>query len=492
MQKVKGLPHFISGDGGLFSHWAYNKRLVFALLLLACQAVLLISLLYGWGYDDPYITFRYARNLVEGRGFVYNTGERVLSTTTPLYALILAALGRLWSDLPVLSNFLGALSLAGGALFLYLTGEHYRQPATGLIALALYPLFPQLASTLGSETPMYVMLILGSLYFYARRQLGWMAILAGLATLTRPDGVLVLLVIGVHYLIFRRQIPWRAGLAFVGVIAPWYGFAWIYFGSPLPVTLIAKRQQAQLVASDTFFQGFVQILQSYRHNPLYWWYAILIGIGIGYGLGRTRQWLPLYLWALFYFAAYVVLDVPRYPWYYAPLVPAVVMSIGLAATALAKLLRQLIHDQLGWAIFALTVASLFGPQLALILDLQRQPDTRLPLYREAGLWISENTPGEASVGALEVGIIGYYAQRQMIDFAGLIQPAIAQQLSSSATYEDAAIWAIQAYEPTFILIPSQFKFVGSDWFEERYGPYRKFYYRTSPLSPLVLYSRIGE
>ena len=36
-------------------------------------------------YDDPFITYRYAENLGEGLGFVYNPGERVLSTTTPLF-----------------------------------------------------------------------------------------------------------------------------------------------------------------------------------------------------------------------------------------------------------------------------------------------------------------------------------------------------------------------------------------------------------------------
>ena len=41
--------------------------------------------------DDAYITFRYARNLLAGNGFVFNPGERVLGTTTPLFTLILAA-----------------------------------------------------------------------------------------------------------------------------------------------------------------------------------------------------------------------------------------------------------------------------------------------------------------------------------------------------------------------------------------------------------------
>ena len=41
-------------------------------------------------FDDTYITFRYSLNLASGHGFVYNLGEPVLGTTTPLWALALA------------------------------------------------------------------------------------------------------------------------------------------------------------------------------------------------------------------------------------------------------------------------------------------------------------------------------------------------------------------------------------------------------------------
>ncbi|TET83600.1 MAG: hypothetical protein E3J37_05110, partial [Anaerolineales bacterium] len=43
--------------------------------------------------DDAYITFRYAQNLLAGNGLVYNPGEAVLGTTTPIYALLMAGLG---------------------------------------------------------------------------------------------------------------------------------------------------------------------------------------------------------------------------------------------------------------------------------------------------------------------------------------------------------------------------------------------------------------
>ena len=70
------------------------------------------------------------------------------------------------------------------------------------------------------------------------------------------------------------------------------------------------------------------------------------------------------------------------------------------------------------------------------------------------MWLDENTPPDASVGTLEVGIIGYYAHRKMIGFAGLIQPDVAQQMGRETTYYDTTIWAIQRYHPDYLVMRS--------------------------------------
>src|SRR5450759_3208716 len=90
-----------------------------AAIYLTGTTLLIYSFFSRWGYDDPFITYRYAANLQHGLGFVYNPDERVLSTTTPLFTLLLALLGNLWHNLPRLANLLGAFSLALGGLFLW-------------------------------------------------------------------------------------------------------------------------------------------------------------------------------------------------------------------------------------------------------------------------------------------------------------------------------------------------------------------------------------
>ncbi|HKH48474.1 MAG TPA: hypothetical protein VKM72_27745 [Thermoanaerobaculia bacterium] len=47
-------------------------------LLIAAAAVVRFQ---GWTVDDFYITYRYAENLAQGSGFVYNPGERVFGVS---------------------------------------------------------------------------------------------------------------------------------------------------------------------------------------------------------------------------------------------------------------------------------------------------------------------------------------------------------------------------------------------------------------------------
>lgn len=61
------------------------------LILVIMLVALLARLLPGPRMiDDAFITFRFARNIVHGIGSVYNSGERVLGTTTPFYTLLMA------------------------------------------------------------------------------------------------------------------------------------------------------------------------------------------------------------------------------------------------------------------------------------------------------------------------------------------------------------------------------------------------------------------
>ncbi len=140
--------------------------------------------------DDAYITFRYARNIVDGLGFVYNLGEQILGTTTPLYTLLLALLSAMFGtgNLPTLAVLVNALADGVTCALLVPLGESLSgHKRVGIAAGALYAIAPFSVTFAigGMETSVYVLLLVATALLSLRRHTGW-ALTAALALLTRP------------------------------------------------------------------------------------------------------------------------------------------------------------------------------------------------------------------------------------------------------------------------------------------------------------------
>ena len=448
--------------------------------------------------DDPYITYRYAANLAAGKGFVYNEGEQVQSTTTPLFTLILAVVGMAGYDIPSMAYAVNALSLLafGVCCVGLVSASRGGSRWLGLATFALTLVCPVTLFGFGSEMPLLVALAWGSWWAAVRHNWLVAALLAGLATLTRGDGVLVAVAVGLYFLATNlklqpRQWPWHAVGAYVGIILPWYFFAWLYFGSPLPSTLQTKVIQGSN-SGNVFLEGLGYFwTRSFGYEPLWWLPAlVLLVVGIGALIWRRSELLMPVAWAALFIAGYAFLHVPRYPWYYSPLVPVAMMGIVFGGSAIGDALG-LLRSRSGIkkqskivvpsgppkskiAVAGGLAASLLIGGFYLASDAAAQiPQQRpwLEIYITVGRWIDANTPQQASVGSEEVGLLGYYSKRRIIDFAGLIQPDVAAHRVKSEN-----LWVLQKYNPDYIVaMPAWLAGVASDpWVKERYEPIKKF------------------
>ena len=418
-----------------------------------------------WVYDDPFITYRYASNLLHGSGLVYNPGERILSTTSPLFAVVLAMLAPLWDNFPTLANLISAFSIAAGGLLLYEIARQLDAPIVSWTSLLLYPISTLLLNTIGSETPLYIACCLASFAFYFRRNYPLTAIFAAAAVLTRPDGILVPALLCTDYLIRNRgsrgPVPWRSIALFAVIVVPWFIFLWIYFGSPIPATLAAKQGQGSMAISSKFPQGIVNIAKTYLDSWYSWLQAGLALTGCVYFALRARKWGLFLLWPVIYFAAYSLLGITSYFWYYAPLIPGFIVLIGLGITAVTLGAGSLLGQRgisrpnarslsRGLPVFLLLIIAIPMGTDAYIGS--KKIDSRYSIYRKAGIWLQKNTPAGSLVGTLEVGVIGYYSERPMVDFAGLLQPPVAAYLQQETTYDDAALLAVEHYHPRYIVL----------------------------------------
>lgn len=137
--------------------------------------------------DDAYITFRYARNLLAGEVFVFNPGERVQGTTTPLYTLLMAGRGSVsggtQAPFPWLALGVNALADAGTCLLLYWMGRRLGAGAAGFAATLVWAIAPYSVTFAigGLETSLYVLLLSGPAAAYLGRRRTLVGLCAALA-----------------------------------------------------------------------------------------------------------------------------------------------------------------------------------------------------------------------------------------------------------------------------------------------------------------------
>ena len=143
-------------------------------------------------YDDAYITYRVAHNLSSGLGFTYNAGDPTFSTTTPLLTLILAFMGMLGDPdmIPVFGQWLTGMALTLlSCAFLWMADVRSKIFAGFIPALYLVT-NPALSYVWGGETLWLILFIVLAFYFYTNNCPTLSAVCAGLAFLTRGEGVL--------------------------------------------------------------------------------------------------------------------------------------------------------------------------------------------------------------------------------------------------------------------------------------------------------------
>lgn len=496
---------------------------VLVVALLAVAALWLGTALHPLAVDDAFITYRYAHNLASGHGFTYNVGQPILSTTAPLYALFLSLGAWLGFDLPALANALAAIALWVGAVLLFALGRAGNTPWVGALAALLYVLHPLLWLSLGLETAVFLAMALGAIVAYRRGCRYWAAVLLALATLTRGDGLILATVLAADYVwgVWRgkrrgRSVggAWREALGAVVVYAvvmlPLLAWLAWQFGSPLPATLGAKVSQSELgvtgfYAHTTYLQGLGILLRArLASSPLYVLFVLAILAGL-IAMWRRGVWVRLVVaWGAAHLAGYTLLGVTPYYWYYAPLVPGLVCTVALGVVEGARGTSRKLGNW-GWGIGGLwalgLLAALVWSDLAMVRGLDGPlpppedpvskvlPEAKVDVYEQAGRWLHDRTPADALVGVTEVGVMGYYAGRPMLDFLGLLEPEVADALGRGDLY-----WALLRYQPDYLALTAVSPLYAYDlradpWFQAAYAPVETFHDPRFWGSPLTVYRR---
>ena len=243
--------------------------------------------------DDAFISFRYARNLLEGHGLVFNPGEYVEGYSNFLWVLELAAIWALFGLPPEhTAQWLSvAFTIATLAALLWWTaklpGLQHRW-LTAWMALGLVcssATFAIWTSGGGLETrqfTFFIVLAVVALSLYRDRTAGLLTASLSLAAAayTRPEGPLIAALCFAWFLIQRcidrgrPQFDWQEISCLivpcVVLVTAHFLFRYAYYGEWLPNTYYAKFVRPWYEGGYIYLQAAALVTGLYLLIPLAW------------------------------------------------------------------------------------------------------------------------------------------------------------------------------------------------------------------------------
>ena len=289
----------------------YSVHLLIFIIIISISAVFY----FNFTAEDAYITYRYSENLVNIGSLVYNEGEPINAMTSPLHAVLSAALFFV-SGNTVLSNKILALALV--FISVLLVWHRYREDIH-LQVLALILLVPPsvLLWTFGGlETPFLLFLTTITVILALRPPpfgLNVVCVIffvAGLAFLTRYDSILFFLPVTLYVASKTGSIKHVVIAIAAAVILPlvWLFISLNYYGDLLPTSFYVKTPKGNVgdlifngiyIASYLLYVGIIPVIALvvvwlapkhitidvlYRHFKSIWWLYVGLLLELLYGL----------------------------------------------------------------------------------------------------------------------------------------------------------------------------------------------------------------
>ena len=402
--------------------------------------------LAGFVPDDTYIHLQYAKHLRDGHGLVFNLGERVYASTSPLWSTFLAFLGFLGIDLvaaSVAASLLAALlaSAFAARLFARLLPAPAARCAALLFAADVW--FVRWAGS-GMETSLAVLLVvLGFERYVATAPWGARPLAAGtwwaLAALVRPEAAIL-----PGLLTLRSALDPGPGrvtrvAASIGPFAllfgGWTAFARAWYGTALPVTIHAKSIEGQgwsgalanlaLMGSELAASRPLELV------------AALVALA-GFVVARRRVdvahlvpagWLvglPLF---------YAATGVPGVTRYLVPVTPLLVLYGWKALGGVLAARPRVMYVATGLAAASVGV---FAMATHVVPQAHAFRRGVAQTWIAQGRWFAAHTPPGTRVALRDIGAFAYFSDRPVVDLGGLVSPAIVPLLKAH-TYDELAV-----------------------------------------------------
>lgn len=428
-------------------------KLRLALLVTIC-VVLHAGAFYGSGpFDDDFITFRYARNLVDGHGLAFNVGgEQVEGFTTPLWLFLVAAALELGID-PVHFGQVVSFLAAGWSAWMLASLWRLLAPERTLplpaLLLALSPVFAwHVVAGLATTLLAALVVTYAVLYESARRRdrstIGAAVVLA-LACFLRQE-------IAVFALPFAL-VEWRRGRRSAALIAisslvAWTLFRWFYFGRLVPMTYLVK----QLPLGTDLTYGARYLFKATLECGVLVWLALGLWSGTSQ---RTAAGKTVFAGLVLHTAYVVFVGGDFMPWsrFFVPTLPLLIAYGCVAVEAqLGRALRSACYAALALGLaWPLVEVGEYGRS-------QRFSEHAFfeARWAELGRVFGRAAAPDQAVVISPVGAFGWYSRLPVVDVLGLTNSATYTQepqldITMKGHHRFNASWILEQ-EPAYMIL----------------------------------------
>ena len=461
-----------------------NKISPYFFVVLTCFACCIgwwfvFTLITGLTFEDALITFRYAHNIALGNGFVFNTGEYVLGTTTPILTLFLGIIGLIFKVglIPIIatSTMLCFGIFTGIICYNILNALKY----SFLTKILFIPVFfgntlIMVTSAGGMETPLVIFCMAFSIMAFLQRKQSLCLLILATLLITRPDGIIWATVMFIAIIVQSKKIPYKDIIYAMCIVLPWILFAFWYFGSPVPHSIIAK----QLIGSSTslpplfsitgikiFLKWYIgctgYILSVNKLLLLLWLIFIILG-GISYLTKPFKRQIGIVLivYPILYGFFLYIGKAPHFLWYLTPSSLCIVLltapGMVQCANIISKLLQKLNSKlRLGELIIFIIIIYAISSQNNKITDFCFKNQINNTHTRQGiGLWLKNNTPIKSIIAMEAVGYQAFFSERKIIDLAGIISPKIVTLRKNSKSNADFFFKVLSTLKPDYIVLRS--------------------------------------
>jgi len=426
-----------------------------ALVILLLFALLAASL-WPATLDDAFISYRYARNFVEGHGLVFNPGERVEGYSNLLWVLLLSPVIALGGDVEAAAKLIGVgCGLGALLLAMLLLRRHFRASTPVVLLfgawLATCTGFVYYAVS-GLETLFYTLQLLLLIWFLVQKKPGPAALVCTTLLVTRPEGMLFILPLalcvwpGWHerkegaggfltYLSVRNgegrgaRIWWLYPLIPVAGLALATLWRWQYYGALLPNTFNAKIKTHWGLLHYAMWHTQTFINYAYRSFAWNEWVLILALFYLLFLLSRRDLAPAAVLGCLLFFIWFSGSDWMSFGRFYVPALPVIGLFAWAGVQAITSALqRRRFKGERRWLWLGLPIlfnlVTFYYADEELAGGERINPAMHSRPHRVAGLWLREHArPGEKLV-VNEIGAIGWYSNLPVIDMIGLTDKRI--------------------------------------------------------------------